>query len=71
MLFSDRVLRCRRAILESIYDQLKNIAQIGHIRHCGRANFTVNLVAGLIACCHQIKKSSLHLADHPMLEAIV
>jgi hypothetical protein len=70
MLLSDRVLLRRRAILESIYDQLKNISQIEHTRHRSLANFMVNLVAGLIAYCHQPKKPSLHLADHPMLEAI-
>jgi hypothetical protein len=70
MLLSDRVLLRRRAILESIYDQLKNISQIEHTRHRSLTNFMVNLVAGLIAYCHQPKKPSLHLAEHPMLEAI-
>jgi len=70
MLLSDRVLLRRRAILESNYDQLKNISQIEHTRHRSLANFMVNLVAGLIAYCHQPKKPSLHLADDPMLEAI-
>ena len=70
MLLSDRVLLRRRAILESICDQLKNISQIEHTRHRSLANFMVNLVAGLIAYCHQPKKPSLHLAEHPMLEAI-
>jgi hypothetical protein len=58
MLLSDRVLRRRRAILESICDQLKNISQIEHTRHRSLANFMVNLVAGLIAYCHQPKKPS-------------
>jgi len=70
MHLSDRILLRRRAILESIYDQLKNISQIEHTRHRSPVNFLVNLIAGLIAYCHQPKKPSLHLQNQPMLEAI-
>jgi hypothetical protein len=51
-------------------DRLKNISQIKHTRHHSLANLMVNLMAGLIAYCHQPKKPSLHLAEHPLLEAI-
>jgi hypothetical protein len=47
--------------METIIDQLKNISQIEHTRHCSFVNFMVNLVCGLIAYCHQPKKPSLHL----------
>jgi hypothetical protein len=70
MLLTDRVLLRRRAILESIYDPLKNLSQIEHTRHRSLANLMVNLLAGLIAYCHQPKKPSLHLADPPMLVAL-
>lgn len=68
MLLSDKVLLRKRAILESITDQLKNISQIEHTRHRSLANLMVNLVAGLVAYSHQPKKPSLHLDAHVFLE---
>jgi len=58
---SDKLLLRKRAIIETINDQLKNICQIEHSRHRSPINFLVNLVAGLIAYCHQPKKPSLGL----------
>ena len=57
----DRYFLRKRAIIESIYDQLKNISQIEHTRHRSLTGFMVNLLAGLIAYCHQPKKPSLNL----------
>jgi hypothetical protein len=45
----DRILLRKRAIVESVIDQLKNISQIEHSRHRSVANFLVNLLCGLIA----------------------
>lgn len=59
MLFMDRILLRKRAIIESVIDQLKNISQIEHSRHRSVANFLVNLLCGLIAYAHQPKKPSL------------
>lgn len=59
MLYSDRRLLRRRAIIETINDQLKNISQIEHSRHRNPLNFLVNLIAGLIAYCWQPKKPSI------------
>lgn len=58
---TDRLLLRKRAIIESVNDQLKNICQIEHTRHRSPYNFLVHLLAGLIAYCHQPKKPSLHL----------
>ncbi len=66
---SDKLLLRKRAIIETIIDQLKNISQIEHSRHRSVANFLANLVCGLIAYCLQPKKPSLHLGELPMLEA--
>jgi hypothetical protein len=49
----DKVLIRKRAVIESIHDQLKNISQIEHSRHRSPTNFLVNLIGGLIAYCHQ------------------
>jgi|SRR5271165_1040052 len=64
MLYTDRLLLRRRAIIETVNDQLKNISQIEHTRHRSPLNFLVNLVAGLIAYCWQSKKPSLGIIRH-------
>jgi len=55
----DKLLLRKRAIIESVIDQLKNISQIEHTRHRSPINAFVSLIAGLIAYCHQPKKPSL------------
>lgn len=66
---ADKLLLRKRAIIETVFDQLKNISQIEHTRHRSVNNFVVNLVCGLIAYCHQPKKPSLHLDALPRLMA--
>jgi hypothetical protein len=61
MRLHDKFLSRKRAIIETINDQLKNISQIEHSRHRSPVNFCVNLLCGLIAYCHQPKKPSLRL----------
>lgn len=63
---ADKLLLRKRAIIESINDQLKNICQIEHTRHRSPRNFLVHLFAGLAAYCHQPKKPSL-VRDLPAL----
>src|SRR5579859_1282999 len=58
---ADRLLLRKRALIETIIDQLKNVCQIEHTRHRSPYNFLAHLLAGLIAYCHQPKKPSLHL----------
>ena len=65
----DKLLLRKRAIVETIIDQLKNISQIEHTRHRSVTNFLVNLLCGLIAYCHQPKKPSLQLDVRPRLTA--
>jgi hypothetical protein len=62
---ADKVMLRKRAIVETIIDQLKNISQIEHTRHRSPVNFLVNLVCGLVAYCHQPKKPSLQLDKLP------
>ena len=57
----DKVLLRKRAIIESVVDQLKNISQIEHTRHRSPLNAFINIIAGLIAYCHQPKKPSLNI----------
>ena len=57
----DALLLRKRAIMETIFDQLKNISQIEHTRHRSPTNFLVNLVAGLIAYTHQPRKPAISI----------
>jgi hypothetical protein len=57
------------AYLKSRLDQLKNISQIEHTRHRSPINCFINIMAGLIAYCHQPKKPSLHLSSTAFLSA--
>jgi hypothetical protein len=59
----DKILLRKRAIIESVNDQLKNICQVEHSRHRSRFNFLVNLISGLIAYSYHPKKPSLDLED--------
>ena len=61
-----RLLLRKRAVIESVVDQLKNISQIEHSRQRSPVNCLVNLVCGLLAYCHQPKKPSIAL-DHNLL----
>lgn len=62
----DKLLLRKRAIIESINYQLKNICQIEHTRPCSPRNFVAHLLSGLIAYCHQSKQPSL-FQDLPVL----
>ena len=55
----DKILLRKRAIIESVNDQLKNISQIEHTRHRSPWNFACNLIAGLCAYSLQPKKPSI------------
>jgi hypothetical protein len=57
----DQLLLRKRALIETINDQLKNICQIEHSRHRSPANFLVNVVAALIAYTYKEKLPSLNL----------
>ena len=65
MLLKERLLLRKRAIIESVADQLKNVSQIEHSRHRSPVGFLVNVVCGLIAYSHQPKKPSLNLGFNP------
>jgi len=57
----DKLMLRKRAIIETIYDQLKNISQIEHTRHRSGFNFLVNVISALIAYTYQQKKPSLNI----------
>lgn len=57
----DKILLRKRALIETVNDQLKNILQIEHTRHRSVTNFMINLVSGLIAYTYRDKLPSLNL----------
>ena len=59
MLFEDKFLLRKRAIIETVNDRLKNISQVEHSRHRSIWNFMANIFAGLIAYSLQPKKPSI------------
>jgi len=56
---SDKLLLRKRAIIESVNDELKNIAQVEHSRHRHFDNFIVNLLGAIAAYCIFPKKPSI------------
>jgi hypothetical protein len=55
----DKLLLKKRALIESINDQLKNLCQIEHTRHRSPINFLGNLFSGLIAYTFSPQKPSI------------
>lgn len=47
----DRILLRKRAIIETVNDELKNIAQVEHSRHRSFDNFIVNMLCAIAAYC--------------------
>jgi IS5 family transposase len=61
MEIEDKLLLRKRAIIETVNDQLKNISNIEHTRHRSIWNFLGNVASGLIAYCWKEKKPTLNL----------
>ena len=58
---SDRLLLRKRAIIETVNDELKNIAQVEHSRHRCLDNFIVNLLGAITAYCLFPKKPCINV----------
>lgn len=59
MQMSDKILLRKRAVIETVNDELKNICQVEHSRHRSFGNFISNLIAGLITYSFFSKKPSI------------
>ena len=59
---SDKLLLWKRAIIETVNDELKNIAQVKHSRHRAFDNFVVNLLSGIAAYCCFPKKPCINVS---------
>lgn len=70
MPYFDKIMLRKRAIIESVVDQLKNISQIEHSRHRSVANCFVNLLAGLVAYTWREKKPSQNIRVKEQLQLV-
>ncbi len=61
---TDKLLLRKRALIESVNDELKNICSIEHSRHRSPKGFLVNLVSALVAYHFLPKKPSLNIQPH-------
>jgi hypothetical protein len=57
----DKIYLRKRALVESVNDELKNVCQVEHTRHRCFENFIGNRIAALIAYNFLLKKPSLNL----------
>jgi hypothetical protein len=67
----DKLLLRKRALIESVGEQLKHVCQIGHTRHRSIPNAFVHTFGALVAYTWQERKPSLHLteAEHLLAES--
>ena len=63
MLLQDKIALRKRALIETVNDELKNICQVEHTRHRSFDNFVTNLLSGLIAYSFFDKKPSINLQE--------
>ena len=61
MSVSDRLLLRKRAIIETVNDELKNIAQVEHSRHRSFDNFIVNILGAIAAYCMFPQKTCINV----------
>ncbi|WP_288321675.1 IS982 family transposase [uncultured Alistipes sp.] len=61
MSVADKIMLRKRALVESVNDELKNIAQIEHSRHRSFTNFITNALSAIAAYCFFPKKPSISL----------
>lgn len=57
----DKLMLRKRAVIETVNDELKNVCQIEHTRHRSVDNFATKLLAGLIAYNLLPKKPSMNI----------
>ena len=61
MSIADKILLRKRALIETVNDELKNIAQIEHSRHRSFDNFIANSLSAIAVYCFFEKKPAIDL----------
>jgi len=57
----DRILLRKRSVIETINDELKNVAQLVHSRHQSAMNFAMNALSAIAAYCFFDKKPAINI----------
>ena len=61
MSVADKISLRKRALIETVNDQLKNIAQIEHSRHRSFNNFIANSLSAIATYCFFEKKPAINV----------
>ena len=64
----DKVMLRKRAMIESVNNQLKNVFQLEHTRHTSPINGFVNMVSAVITYTHYTNKPSIGLSKEDIIE---
>ena len=64
MLLQDKIAFRKRALIETVNDELKNICQVEHTRHRSFDNFVTNLLSRPITYSFFDKKPSINLQEN-------
>lgn len=62
MSIADKIILRKRALIETVNDELKNIAQIEHSRHRSFDNFIANALSAIAAYCFFEKKPAIDVS---------
>ncbi|ECQ3650484.1 IS982 family transposase [Salmonella enterica] len=66
----EKAVLSKRSVIETVFDELKNLYQIEHSRYRSINNFIVNLLSGPVAYCLMDKKPNLSISTSaPVLTA--
>ena len=57
----DKILQRKRSVIETINDELKNVAQLVHSRHRSVFNFAMNALSAIAAYSFFDKKPSVNI----------
>ena len=61
MNINDKILIRKRAVIETVNDELKNIAQIEHSKHRAFNKFIANAQSAIAAYCYFEKKPAIEV----------
>jgi transposase len=61
----DQALLKRRSLIETVFDELKNLCQVEPTRHRSHANFIVNLMSGIVSLTASCQINRRYPLCHP------
>ncbi len=59
---ADKILLRKQTLIETVNDEMKNIAQIEHTRHRSFNNFIANALSAIVAYCFFEKKPAIDVS---------